>query len=543
MKLKKIILYLIFFFFAFQISYSQEEESFYYKVNKSFEIFGYIFREIANNYVVAIDPEELVRFGINGILSSLDPYTEYYNEQETEDIDIITSGSYTGVGITVSNRDSMLTIIDIQDEYSAKKNGLRIGDRIVKVDTAFLLYERSDALRKYTRGKVGTPITFYILRDGLNDTLKFVLTRNDIMMKNVSFSDVISDTIGYIKVERFTRSLKDEVKQEYLELKNKHNITSLIIDLRDNPGGMLESAVNICELFIPKGNVIVTTKGRNKEDIKEYYSEEEPIDTNVRIAVLINNSSASASEIVAGAIQDLDRGIIIGQRSYGKGLVQTIVDLPYNGNLKMTTSKYYTPSGRCIQKIDYYLKYSKLKTSADTIFYTKNKRIVFESKGILPDTIVENEVYPDFVNSLINNGHIFKFANRYTSKLNELPQNFKADKKLLQQFKDYLNLQKFNYKTKLLEQFEELLTIAKNEKLSQSTLESLETAKQQIANEEKNLFDINSELILNLIEKEIKLRFISNKEAIKLNLDSDKDITTAKELLAPNKYSKILAGK
>lgn len=554
MKKKIALLSLFILFFVIQISNSQdvyydddslydEEESIYYKINKSFEIFGSIFREIANNYVVEIDPEELVRFGIDGILHSLDPYTEYYNEEETEDIDIITTGSYTGVGITVSIRDSMLTIIEIHEGFSAQKNGLRVGDRIVKVDTAYILHESSDILRKYTRGRAGTPIVFYILRDGIDDTLRFDLTREEIRMKNVTYYGVIKDSIGYIKIERFTRNLQDEVKQAYYELKNKYNITSLIIDLRNNPGGLLESAVNICGLFINSDNKIVSTKGRGGIEIKAYYPEEEPIDTLIRIAVLINNGSASASEIVAGAIQDLDRGLIIGKRSYGKGLVQSIYDIPYNGNLKMTTAKYYTPSGRCIQKVDYYLKYSKYKSNPDSIFYTKNKRKVYESKGILPDTVVADEDYPEFVNILINNGFIFKFANIYSAKLKSLPENFKANKELLKEFQKYLSSKNFNYKTKLQEQFEELEKSAKDENYSSAALQVIENAKNQVAIEEKNLVEKYSNIILPLLEKEIKNRFFSGKEAIKLNLENDKEIDVAISMLNPKKYTKILSGK
>lgn len=554
MKKKIALLSLFILFFVIQISKSQdiyydddslydEEESIYYKINKSFEIFGSIFREIANNYVVEIDPEELVRFGIDGILHSLDPYTEYYNEEETEDIDIITTGSYTGVGITVSIRDSMLTIIEIHEGFSAQKNGLRVGDRIVKVDTAYILHESSDILRKYTRGRAGTPIVFYILRDGIDDTLRFDLTREEIRMKNVTYYGVIKDSIGYIKIERFTRNLQDEVKQAYYELKNKYNITSLIIDLRNNPGGLLESAVNICGLFINSDNKIVSTKGRGGIEIKAYYPEEEPIDTLIRIAVLINNGSASASEIVAGAIQDLDRGLIIGKHSYGKGLVQSIYDIPYNGNLKMTTAKYYTPSGRCIQKVDYYLKYSKYKSNPDSIFYTKNKRKVYESKGILPDTVVADEDYPEFVNILINNGFIFKFANIYSAKLKSLPENFKANKELLKEFQKYLSSKNFNYKTKLQEQFEELEKSAKDENYSSAALQVIENAKNQVAIEEKNLVEKYSNIILPLLEKEIKNRFFSGKEAIKLNLENDKEIDVAISMLNPKKYTKILSGK
>lgn len=553
MKKEIAFLYLLLLFFSNTISFSQdyydddttynEEESIYYKINKSFEIFGSIFREIANNYVVEIDPEELVRNGIDGILRSLDPYTEYYNEEETEDIDIITTGSYTGVGITVSIRDSMLTIIEIQEGYSAQKNGLRVGDRIVKVDTAYILHESSDILRKYTRGKAGTSVVFYILRDGNSDTLRFDLTREEIRMKNVTYYGVMQDSVAYIKIERFTRSLQDEVKQAYYELKNKYNISSLIIDLRDNPGGLLEAAVNICGLFINRDNKIVSTRGRRGQELNAYYPDEDPIDTLIRIAVLINNNSASASEIVAGAIQDLDRGLIVGKRSYGKGLVQSIFDIPYNGSLKMTTAKYYTPSGRCIQKVDYYLKYSKIKSNLDSIFYTKNKRKVYESKGILPDTVVTDEDYPEFVDILMNKGYIFKFANIYSAKLKSLPANFKANKELLKEFQSYLSSKNFNFKTKLQEQFEELEKLAKDENYSSATLQGIVNAKNQVASEERNLVEKYSDIILRLLEKEIKNRFISGRESIKLALDNDKEINLAITLLDPQKYRKILFGK
>ncbi len=343
----------------------------YYKINKSFDIFGALFREVAANYVLEIDPEILIKSGIEGMLATLDPYTEFYDDANEDDLELLTNGTYTGFGFTVANIDSLLTIISLREGNSAFANKLRIGDKIYSIDSTVVLHMDIDNLKKYTRGKSGSKALVKILRDGIKDTLSFTLTRENINLPNVTYSGFMKNNIGFIKVERFSKNTALDVRLAINSLRSQNKLSGLVIDLRDNPGGLLAAAVSLCEIFVPKGSLIVSTKGNSPNFNNEYRSMMDPSEPDLPLAILINESSASASEIVAGAIQDLDRGLVIGRRSFGKGLVQSIIDLPYKTSLKITTSKYYTPSGRCIQKIKYGDLYSKkeIKENTDTTIF------------------------------------------------------------------------------------------------------------------------------------------------------------------------------
>ncbi|MFA6571776.1 MAG: S41 family peptidase, partial [Bacteroidota bacterium] len=450
---------------------------YYLNINKSFEIFGGVFRELTNNYVDEVDPADMMKDGIDGILKHLDPYTNYIQDDDSEDIEIITNGSYNGLGITVGIKDSMLTIIDMHDGFSAQRNGVRIGDRIYSIDTVRLLNSSTDELRKYTRGKPGSKVNMTVLRGDNFDTLHFILPREEIKLNNVSYSGMLNDTTGYIRLERFSRYSAEEVRRAVNELKRNQNFRNLILDLRDNPGGLLESAVAIIEIFVKPGSTIVSTRGRNKSEDRFYKSLTQPLDTNLKLAVLINKQSASASEIVAGAIQDLDRGVIIGERSFGKGLVQTIFDLPYNNLIKITTSKYYTPSGRCIQRLDFHNKLKSNIDKTDSVFHTKNGRLVIESSGIMPDTLVKDKIYSDFARELIKNDLFFEFAGFYTSSMDSLPIDFKVNNEVLKLFKEYSVKNKFLYNDPLKIKLDELTKLTKEDKFSKKVQKEIESLK------------------------------------------------------------------
>ncbi|OGU40599.1 MAG: hypothetical protein A2X61_08840 [Ignavibacteria bacterium GWB2_35_12] len=516
-------------------------DDFYSKVNKSFEIFGAVFKQISSNYVDDIDPQDLMDDGIEGMLKNLDPYTVFINENDGESIDIMTDGSYVGVGITVGTRDSMLTIVEVQDDYSARKKGVRIGDRILSVDTANVLYSESDELRKYTKGKIGTVLDMWLLRDGIRDTIKVKLIRDEIRIKNVSYSGMINDSVGYIKLERFTRNSKDEVVKAFQELKNQHKLQGLIFDLRDNPGGLLESAVSITELFVPQGSKIVSIKGRNKKEERVFYSDSNPLDTAIPMAVLINSMSASASEIVAGALQDLDRAIVVGERSFGKGLVQTVYNLPYNTAVKVTTSKYYTPSGRCIQRFEFHNKYKSNIEHSDTLFYTKNKRQVVESDGIEPDTVIPFDKFSGFTKSMMRKDLFFKFANVFTSKLKTLSLDFSVDKKICEEFTSYIKSKNLETEYPLNKQLQEFEKIVREEKLNRKVIKKLEELKINLKKENYDPVISHSEEISKILEKEIKKRILSQNDMIKLNLKNDDDIKTAADIISNKRYESILA--
>ncbi|MDX9790245.1 MAG: S41 family peptidase [Candidatus Kapaibacterium sp.] len=542
---KKIGIFLIVLVFAAILTGFTKD--YYFKINKAFDIFGAVFRELTSNYVLEIDPEILVKGAIKGMISTLDPYTEFYDMENKEDFDILTSGTYTGFGISISNIDSILTITHVRDGYSARENGLRIGDRIFSVDNDTLYYREYDSIRDILKGEAGTKSEFRILRDGLADTLKFKLTREQILLDNISFYDVLDNNIAYIKLERFNKTAAQDFRFALNDLKSKSKLSSLIIDLRNNPGGLLEPAVQICEMFLPTGSLIVSTRGRNDEELYTYTSSSNPIEPDLPLIVLINENSASASEIIAGALQDYDRAVIIGKRSFGKGLVQSIMSLPYKGNLKITTAKYYIPSGRCIQRIKFGLQHqseSKVSDSPDsTVFFTKNGRKVFESTGINPDTSTSHEYLSAVVEDLHSSLMFFRFANYFTSKMISLPENFKIDDKIFNEFLKFLDEKDYAYESeseKILKRIDE---ISEQSKYSKSFEKSLISFKKSLKDEEKDLLTSNKKEISDLLEFEIKSRFLSEKELFKNLMAIDNDLVISKHVLLNNLYDEILSSE
>jgi carboxyl-terminal processing protease len=528
----------------FSVFIVASNDNLYFKINRSFEIFGAIFREVSSNYVEEIEPNELIKSGIEGMLKDLDPYTVFYDLNDIDDIDILTTGAYTGLGITVSVRDSMLTVVGLRDGFSAQRCGLRIGDHLYKIDSTVVLNITTKDLRLFTRGSPGSTLKLWVLRDGIKDTLFFKIPREQINMSSVTYSGIIDGDVAYIKLERFSRNSGDEVRLAINEMMKKRKFNGLILDLRDNPGGLLESAVSICELFLPKGSNIVTTRGRNQSESYTYRSYQSPLVPDLPLAVLINEYSASASEIVAGAIQDYDRGLIIGKRSYGKGLVQSVFELPYHTNLKMTTAKYYTPSGRCIQKVEglrISFKNNKNSSGIDTsIFFTKNNRRVYEYKGILPDTIVEEKNLSDFVSELVRNNFIFNFANSFSATKDSLSDDFVVNKSLLEKFQQFAESKSFSYKSDITKNIIKLKSLAQNSYFTGRITEKINVLERSIKEEEKELFRKYYPEISSQLETEIFSRFRSQKDMIARNLMFDNTVKTAKDILQSNNYKKIL---
>ncbi|MCL6097765.1 MAG: S41 family peptidase, partial [Bacteroidetes bacterium] len=327
----------------------------YFQINKGIDIFGRVYKEVALNYVDQLNPEEFMLAGINGMLTSLDPYTNFIDADGQKDIDIITKGKYGGIGATVGLRNDNVTIVDLIEGFSAQRQGMRIGDVITKINNVRITKDNFESLSEMLKGDPGTTISVTVKRDGASDEITFNLVREEIEVKNVTYYGFVpaGSKNAYIKLSGFSQTAGEEVKKALLDLKSKGEIESLILDLRGNPGGLLDAAIDVCGKFLNKGQLIVSVIGRDSLNTKNYSSNEEPIAGKVRMAVLIDEGSASASEIVSGAMQDHDRAVLVGTNSYGKGLVQTIIPLSYNTSLKITTARYYTPSGRSIQKIDY----------------------------------------------------------------------------------------------------------------------------------------------------------------------------------------------
>jgi len=516
----------------------------YFEINKNIELFSKVYKEISFNYVDEVDPEQFMRAGIQGMLSSLDPYTIFIDEKKKEDIDLITNGKYGGIGISIGIRGNHVTIIEVMDGYSAQRQGLRVGDIIIEAAGVEIKPDNVDEISTLVKGEPGTTVKMKIVRNELKDTIDFNILREEVIVRNLLYSGFYPENSNnvYLKLSNFSRSASDEIKTALQELKTKKEIKSIVLDLRGNPGGLLDIAVDICDKFLDKGKLIVSTKGRTQSSIKEYYSTQEPIVKGAKLVVLIDGGSASASEIVAGAIQDHDRGIILGTKSFGKGLVQTITPLSYNTSLKITTAKYYTPSGRCIQKIDY-ADHNNVITDADSIilgkFLTDHERIVYSKGGISPDTTVVFKINGRITKELLAKGLFFKFADHFYYNHPEGDYTSLSDNELLNEFREFTKSEKFSYKSDAEDHINLLLSdLSDNYK---DILDELNNLKTRIVNLKENDFDFYSSEIIREVREELAVRYVGVEGRITEQLKTDNQFQTALEVLNnPEVYKKIL---
>jgi len=511
----------------------------YFKVNKGFEIFGAILKEVNKNYVNEIDSDELFEAAINGMLDELDPYTSYYPEDDKEDIELITFGHYVGFGINIRPIDGKITVTGISDDFIAYDGGLRIGDVLYKIDGNNVENLSTDELKQFTQGNSNSLADVEVIR--LKDTLSLKLKRHNVEVSNISYTGMLENNIGYIKLERFSRNSANQFRKAYFDLVNNNTLDGLVIDLRDNPGGLLEASLDICEMFLPKGSVMLSTKGKSNIRNYTYKSYSEPIDLTTPLCVIINENSASASEIVAGCLQDYDRAIVTGVQSFGKGLVQTVMDLPYNSNLKITTAKYYTPSGRCIQRIEYdkHKKGNKLDTN---IFYTKSGRKVLENKGITPDTTILEHKYNDYTRRIYNTNSIFDFATEYLVN-KEIKQEFQVDSTILFQFKKYLIDKSLLNQSRTSKYLDGMYEVAANEDILESIEKELDELNEKINESNKNLFLKNKEEITLLLDYEIKRRYFNSTQLIDMYKEKDSILIRSASLLKKSNYDLILKGQ
>lgn len=539
------ILFVVVFGFGFFVSQSD----IYFEITKNLELFGKVYKEISFNYVDDIDPQEFMRAGIKGMLSKLDPYTVFIDEKNQDDIDLLTNGKYGGVGISIGIRNEKVIVMEVLEGYSAQKQGIRIGDIITAIGDKEVRPDIIDEISSLVKGEPGTSVQLRILRSNENDTLTFNLVREEVIIKNLIFADFYPENSNnvYLKLNNFSRSAGDEVYSALRELKNKKEIHSIILDLRGNPGGLLDVAVDICDKFLKKDLLIVSTRGKDPTSEKKYFAVEEPLVGKERLIVLINGASASASEIVAGAIQDHDRGVILGTQSFGKGLVQTITPLSFNTSLKVTTAKYYTPSGRCIQKVDY-SKNSRVIADSDSIkkvsYSTDNKRTVFSAGGISPDTTVKDENVSDLLKDLLAKGMIFGFADKYFYKNEKLDFQKLNDENLIKEFKSYLLSEKYEFESDVKKKVDEIIKHLNEEHNSIDFTKTLEQLKKNVAEMFETEFKDNKQDILAEIKIELASRFLGNNGAIRESLKFDIQFSSALELLKnENRYSELLNNK
>ena len=537
MKRRRIIFFSSIVFVAvLGLGFVVSNSDIYFEISKNLELFGKVYKEISFNYVDDIDPQEFMRAGIKGMLSKLDPYTVFIDEKNQEDIDLLTNGKYGGVGISIGVRNDKVTIMDVLDGYSAQKQGVRIGDVITGIGDKVVEPEIIDEISSLVKGEPGTSVQLKVVRLNEDDTLTFNLIREEVIIKNVSFADFYPENSNnvYIKLSNFSRSAGDEVYSSLRELKSKKEIQSIVLDLRGNPGGLLDVAVDICDKFLKKDLLIVSTRGKDVNSEKKYFSVEEPFVGKEKLVVLINGSSASASEIVAGAIQDHDRGVILGTQSFGKGLVQTITPLSFNTSLKITTAKYYTPSGRCIQKVNY-AKNSDVISEKDSVvketFSTDNKRVVYSAGGISPDTIINIESESELLKDLLAKGTIFNFADEYFYKNEKSSFDKINDDKLLTEFKSYLKKSEYKYESDINKKLDEIALKIKGKPISAEVNKSLEKLKLDITELFESDFKENRDKIILELKIELASRFLGSNGAIKESLKKDKQFNSAVSLL------------
>lgn len=534
-----LIIGVIFVSFSFQ--------SKFFEVAKQIEIYTTLFKELNMYYVNEINPAEITTRALKNTLKDLDPYTNYFNEQDVEAAKIRREGEYGGIGASINYSNKNPLIISVYKGYAADKIGLRPGDIITKIDNQVLQELEREAISGLLLGIPDSDISISVDRQGKN--FNFNLKREKIEVNPVPFFSKIDDKTGYIVLTRFNAKAASEIKKAFDSLK-EDGIENLILDLRSNPGGLLGEAVNISNFFLPKGKVITTTKAKVKKWSNTYLSRNNPLDLNIPIVVLINGSSASASEIVTGAIQDYDRGVVMGRRSFGKGLVQRYRTLSYGTQLKVTISKYYTPSGRCIQELDYANrdiktgKVPKFSDSGINEFTTQNGRKVYDGGGIIPDIVTEKESILEETKALLASRALFNFATNFRHKNSTIksPEEFRFTDANFKQFQEFLKTDS-SFKTKQEKAFNlayKSLSSAQNKQVTKNYSGVLKTLQQ----EKIKRIAANKEFLKNEIKQLILDQYYYEEGVYKNKMTDDSTLQEAVKLLKDKKkYIQILSGK
>ena len=526
-------------------SFKQDDKNF--QIAKNLDIYYTLFRELNLFYVDDVNPDKLVKTSIDKMLESLDPYTNFISEDDVEDFRFMTTGEYAGIGSLISKQKDKIVIAEPYEGFPAQKGGLKAGDILLEVGGKSTEKLSTEDVSNLLKGPAGKSVVLKVERYGQKKPLEIVIVREKIQIDPVPYYGMLDKETGYIRLSSFTSDCTERVKLAFLDLKEKQGAKSMVLDLRSNPGGLLVEAVRISNLFIPKGREIESTRGKVKQWDKVYKATETPLDTLMPIAVLVNRGSASASEIVAGAIQDLDRGIIIGTRTFGKGLVQTTRDLSYNAKLKITTAKYYIPSGRCIQTLDYAHRNADgsvgaIPDSLITKYTTRKGRIVFDGGGVAPDIKVEDETLSNLSANLITQSVVFDFATYFNSKTDKIasPETFEITPEIYSDFKQFVKKQDFKYESKSEEELKKLLEVAKKEKYYDISTNEFNALKAKLEHNMDQDLEHFKEEVSELMADEIVSRYYYQKGAIKAALTDDKDVDKALEMLQkPDGYASI----
>ena len=521
----------------------------YFEVSKNLDIFATLFKELNVYYVDDTEPGKLMKTGIDAMLKSLDPYTNFYPESDIEDYRFMTTGEYGGIGAMVRKQDGNIIIAEPYEGFPAHKAELEAGDIIEKIDGKDISGYTTGDVSKLLKGAAKTEVKLSIYRKVTDARFDKSLLREDVKIKDVSYYGELDKKVGYIKLNGFTQTASKELLAAFKDLKETNQITSLIIDLRGNGGGLLNEAINIVNIFVEKGQEVVSTKGKVKQWDKVHKALNDPVDTKIPLVVLIDEYSASASEIVSGTLQDLDRAVVVGRKSYGKGLVQQTRSLSYNAQLKVTVAKYYTPSGRCIQRIDYSNKDvngkpGEITDSLKTEFKTLNNRSVFDGGGIEPDIVVDSKVPARITYSLISKNLIFNYATEFKNLVDSIPEpfTFEVTDTEYEKFKNFIADKKYDYQTET----EKLLDKLKKKAVEDKLIDSLDGIFIELDDKLKRnkSEDVNTfkDEIIRVLENEIVSRYYYQDGRIKIDLKHNDEIKKAIKVLTDSvKYTSILA--
>lgn len=519
----------------------------FFEISKNLEIFSTLYRELHLFYVDETQPGELMKTGIDAMLKSLDPYTTYIPESKIEDFRFMTTGQYGGIGALIRRVDSSVYIAEPYENFPAFKAGLEAGDIIVSVDGKEVDGKNTDEISEMLRGQAGTDLNVSVIKNKTKEIADVAIKREEIKVPDVPYFGMMDKEVGYIKLTGFHETAAKEVKDALLQLKENNNAKKIILDLRGNGGGLLREAVRIVNLFVPKNQLIVSTKGRTDNWNTEHRALDLPVDTEIPLAVLIDGGSASASEIVSGALQDLDRAIIIGQESFGKGLVQQTHDLYYNSKLKLTVAKYYIPSGRCIQRLDYSQrdKNGKVTTVADSLlktFKTKNDRTVIDGRGIAPDVEVDIEPYAAIVSGLANKSLFFKFTNSFVTTNEPIASatDFQLNDNTYNAFCEFAKQHNYDYTTRTASLVKKIKEASQEEEYFEQVKGEIERLESMFSEQKSSDLTLFKDDIKEVLSNEIVSRYKYQTGRIENALSHDKLIDSAKIYLQADKYQSIL---
>ena len=514
----------------------------YFEIAKQLDIFTTLFKEINMNYVDETNPAELMQKSVKHMLKELDPYTTYMNEQDVEKARIYHSGAYVGIGASINSQKNKLIIVEVYKNLAADKAGLKSGDEIIKIE-GLDVSALEESATQFLNGKKNTTVTLTYRRNG--EDKEIVVTRGDITPKAVPVSKLLENGVGYIALDRFSKTASSEVESA-LKLMLIDEAKGIILDLRNNPGGLLQEAVKIVNLFVPKGQLVVSTKSNIETYNQTFFTKAQPLSLDIPLVILINQKSASASEIVAGALQDLDRAVIVGKRSFGKGLVQKPTKLPYGSQLKVTISRYYTPSGRCIQALNYRDRKEdgsaiRYKINEYTAFKTKNGRTVYDGGGISPDIVIGNDASNKFIESLLNSSVVFDFANLYYHN-NTLKtfEDFRLSTKDYDQFKELSLQEKYNAGDIIQKEINHLRRQIHKEGFLETDA-SFEALKIAIDESKLKLINTFKSDIISVLEGEIIKRYFYREGMYDYFINKNEAVFEAQKLINNhNKYLSIL---